>query len=79
MTSSAPVAANRFGLFDLGGNAWEWCEDFYHGTSGARVLRGGSWYNYDSDLLLSSSRGDTADGNVIGIGFRCVLVGVSSR
>ena len=73
-------AVNRFGLFDLGGNAWEWCEDFYDGSSAARVLRGGSWGRNDSGFLLSSSRIDvTADGRYDFVGFRCVLVGVSSR
>jgi formylglycine-generating enzyme required for sulfatase activity len=74
---TAPVGsfkADRFGIFDLGGNVWEWCEDFYDGRIGARVLRGGSWYNYVSRDLLSSHRDCNDPGYRIDFnGFRVVV------
>lgn len=69
--------ANSLGLYDLGGNAWEWCLEGYKGEHGARdwgVLRGGSWANAKKSELESSYRNvvDRSDRDVI-YGFRCVL------
>jgi hypothetical protein len=71
---------NDFGIFDLGGNVWEWCEDYYDGSSGARVLRGASFDDRDRDSLLSSYRRDIpADIRIDILGFRLVLVGAGVR
>ena len=72
--------ANQFGLYDMGGNVWQWCEDWHDGAQSSRVLRGGSWRNYDQGILLSSCRDlYTPDFRFNLYGFRCVLVGGMSR
>lgn len=72
--------ANQYGLYDLGGNVWEWCEDWWNAEKKYRVLRGASWHSSNPDYLLSSSRSDVTPGIRYGRGgFRCVLVVESSR
>ena len=75
---TAPVgsfAVNEYGLYDLGGNVWELCEDWFNPENKARrVLRGGSWSNDRRDFLLSSFRaGNTPTMRNVHCGFRCVL------
>jgi formylglycine-generating enzyme required for sulfatase activity len=73
-------AANQFGLYDMGGNAWQCCEDWYNSNQTSRVLRGASWFDRFPSLLLSSYRDDrTPDYRNNCIGFRVVLGGASSR
>jgi formylglycine-generating enzyme required for sulfatase activity len=73
--------ANKLGIYDLGGNVWEWCQDLYAPDSDSRMLRGGSWHNRDRDDLASSYRGNDSpvyrgEGHY---GIRCVVVvGASS-
>jgi dienelactone hydrolase len=79
---TSPVGSfdpNQYGLYDMGGNVWQWCEDFYDGSSGARVLRGASWTCHSPDALWSANRGSNMSASWRNdSGFRCVVVGDSS-
>ena len=76
-TSFAP---NGFGLYDMAGNALEWCSDWYDGADSTgpasgekmRVVRGGCWIDPPKKLRLSFRFGITPMTVSSGVGFRCV-------
>ena len=76
-----PVARkkpNPWGLYDMLGNVWEWCENVWEsgGTeksepSAHRVIRGGSW-NYDAQYVRAACRNHSGPSHrSIYVGFRC--------
>jgi formylglycine-generating enzyme required for sulfatase activity len=91
-TYTSPVmsfSANRFGLYDVLGNVWEWCEDIYDenyydespenspkgpSKGNFRVMRGGFWGSKPSDLRCANRSREAPQGRSDTYGFRLVIV-----
>ena len=76
---------NTWGLFDMHGNVWEWCQDKWHNgydgapvdgsawedSGGVRIRRGGSWYSNSSYARCASRSYSNPSLTHAHLGFRC--------
>lgn len=88
-TAVKEFSSNRLGVYDLVGNVWQWCADWYsddyYGTApfsnpagpasgSTRIRRGGSWNVIQSFRLRCANRGAMHPSSPVpNVGFRCAF------
>jgi formylglycine-generating enzyme required for sulfatase activity len=61
---------NELGIYDMTGNVWEWCADWYDSSQQYKVVRGGGWDNNALVCRLSSRVNVSPSNRDSHLGFR---------
>jgi len=84
---SFPDGVSPYGVHDMGGNLWEWCQDSYQQdyyqyapsrnppgppSSPYKVLRGGCWSSHRGMIRAAYRNYDLATDRHLEVGFRCI-------
>ncbi len=75
-------ASNGFGLYNVAGNVWEWCENYFStdehsSTAFNKAIRGGSFlchHSYCNRYRVAARSSNTPDSSASNMGFRCVSI-----
>lgn len=64
---------NAWGIYDMHGNVWEWCQDLWSSSNWYRVYRGGSWERRARECTASYDSYRRFDDSSSDLGFRLAL------
>ena len=66
------TGSSPYGVFDMAGNVYEYCDNLYDPENSSKVARGGSWMDHSDKILTYHRRAISSSSSWFNIGFRCI-------